>query len=254
MARLRGGAPLEPETSVNYTAGIVFGGGPFTLTADYFRIDVSDRIGITSNFTLTPVETAAVVAGGFEAAESVRNYRFFTNAFGTTSQGVDVVSTWTPLVLRGNTVISAVFNHTDTEVTDNAKGLLDGRRLAEYAYALPRTRWNVGVTQRVGGASLLGRLSYYSGWHDYDSGYGTVFDPSGGLEQGFFDGRPIVDLELSVLLARAGNDAGPRGTERLRHLLAGVGHRQRRRRAVQRVHAVGLPVRLLLRARRLRLG
>jgi hypothetical protein len=31
-------------------------------------------------------------------------------------------------------------------VTDNAKGLLDGRRLAEYAYALPRTRWNVGVT------------------------------------------------------------------------------------------------------------
>ncbi len=203
VARLRGGAPLEPETSVNYTAGVVFGGGPFTLTADYFRIDVSDRIGITSNFTLTPAETAAVVAGGFEAAESVRNYRFFTNAFGTTSQGVDVVSTWTPLALRGNTVISAVFNHTDTEVTDNARGLLDGRRLAEYAYALPRTRWNVGVTQRVGGASLLGRLSYYSGWYDYDSGYGTVFDPSGGLEQGFFDGRPIVDLELSVPLGRS---------------------------------------------------
>ena len=200
VALLRGGAPLEPEKSVNYTAGVVFDAGPFTLTADYFRIDVSDRIGITSNFVLTPAETAAVVAGGFEAAESVRNYRFFTNAFTTTSQGVDVVSTWTPLALRGNTVISAVFNHTDTEVTDNAKGLLDGRRLAEYAYALPRTRWNVGVTQRLGRASLLGRLSYYSGWYDYDSGYGTVFDPAAGLQQGFFDGRPIVDLELSVPL------------------------------------------------------
>ncbi len=202
VALLRGGAPLEPEKSINYTAGVVFGGGPFTLTADYFRIDVSDRIGITSNFVLTPPEKAAVVAGGFEAAESVRNYRFFTNAFATTSQGVDIVSTWTPLALRGNTVISAVFNHTDTEVTDNAKGLLDGRRLAEYAYALPRTRWNAGVTQRLGRASLLGRLSYYSGWYDYDSGYGTVFEPSGGLEQGFFDGRPIVDLELSVPLGR----------------------------------------------------
>ena len=122
VALLRGGAPLAPETSINYTAGVVFGGGPFTLTADYFRIDVSDRIGITSNFVLTPVEIAEVVAGGFEAAESVRNYRFFTNAFGTTSQGIDVVSTWTPLALRGNTVISAVFNHTDTEVTDNDKG------------------------------------------------------------------------------------------------------------------------------------
>ena len=192
----------SPKKSINYTTGVVFGDGPFTLTADYFRIDVSDRIGITSNFILTPTEIAEVVAGGFEAAESVRNYRFFTNAFSTTSQGVDVVSTWTPLALRGNTVLSAVFNHTDTEVTDNAKGLLDGRRIAEYAYALPRTRWNVGVTQRLGRASLLGRLAYYSGWYDYDSGRGTVFDPSGGLEQGFFDGRPIVDLELSIPLGQ----------------------------------------------------
>ena len=202
VARLRGGLPLGPERSVNYTAGVVLDRGPLTLTADYFRIDVSDRIGITSNFTLTPAEVAEVVAGGFAAAESVRNYRFFTNAFGTTSQGIDVVSTWTPIALRGNTVFSAVFNHTDTEVTDNALGLLDGRRLAEYAYALPRTRWNAGVTQRLGRASLLGRLSYYSGWYDYDSGRGQIFDPSGGLAQGFFDGRPIVDLELSVDLGR----------------------------------------------------
>ncbi len=202
VARLRGGRPLGPEESVNYTAGVVFDRGSFTLTADYFRIDVSDRIGITSNFVLTAAEIAEVVAGGFAAAESVRNYRFFTNAFATTSHGIDVVSTWTPLALRGNTVVSAVFNHTDTEVTDNALGLLDGRRLAEYAYALPRTRWNVGVTQRFGRASLLGRLSYYSGWYDYDSGRGEVFDPSGGLAQGFFDGRPIVDVELGVDLGR----------------------------------------------------
>ena len=199
VAQLRGGQPLKPEESINYTAGVVFDTGPFTLTADYFRIDVSDRIGITSNFILSNAELAGLVAGGFDAAESVRNFRFFTNAFATSSQGVDVVSTFTPLALRGNTVISAVFNHTDTSVTDNARGLLDGRRLAEYAHSLPRTRGNVAVTQRLGPrASLLGRLSYYGGWYDYDSGYGTVFDPSGGLDQGFFAGRPIVDLELTL--------------------------------------------------------
>ena len=202
VARLRGGQPLGPEQSVNYTAGVVLDRGSLTLTADYFRIDVSDRLGITRNFVLTPAELAEVVAGGFAAAETVRNYRFFTNAFATTSQGIDVVSTWTPLALRGNTIVSAAFNHTDTEVTDNALGLLDGRRLAEYAYALPRTRWNVGVTQRLGRASLLGRLSYYSGWYDYDSGLGETFDPSGGLAQGFFDGRPILDVELGVDLGR----------------------------------------------------
>ena len=146
VALLRGGAPLEPETSVNYTAGVVFGGGPFTLTADYFRIDVSDRIGITSNFTLTPAETAAVVAGGFEAAESVRNYRFFTNAFGTTSQGVDVVSTWTPLALRGEHRHQRCLQSHRHRGDGQRQELLDGRRLAEYAYALPRTSWNVGVT------------------------------------------------------------------------------------------------------------
>ena len=201
-ARLRGGLPLGPEQSVNYTAGVVFDSGSFTLTADYFHIDVSDRIGITSNFYLTDAEVADLVAGGFDAAESVRNFRFFTNAFATSSRGIDIVSTYTPLALRGNTIISAAFNHTDTQVTDNAKGLLDGRRLAEYAYALPRTRGNVGVTQRLGPASLLGRVSYYSGWYDYDSGHGAVFTPSGGLAQGFFAGRPIVDLEVGLPLSQ----------------------------------------------------
>ena len=174
--------------------------GSFTLTADWFHIDVSDRIGITSNFYLTDGEVANLVAGGFDAAESVRNFRFFTNAFATSSRGIDVVTTYTPLGLRGNTIISAAFNHTDTRVTDNARGLLDGRRLAEYAYALPRTRGNAGVTQRLGPASLLGRVSYYSGWYDYDSGHGEIFAPSGGLAQGFFAGRPIVDVELGLPL------------------------------------------------------
>ena len=201
-AQLRGGLPLGPERSVNYTAGVVFDTGPFTLTADYFRIDVAERIGITSNFLLTDAEIAGLVAGGFDAAESVRNFRFFTNAFATVSQGIDVVSTWTPLALRGNTVVSAVFNHTDTRVTDNRKGLLDGRRLAEYAYSLPRTRGNLGVTQRMGRARLLGRVSYYGGWYDYDSGRGEIFAPSGGLAQGFFAGRPILDLEVSFDLGR----------------------------------------------------
>ena len=202
VAQLRGGRPLEPEESVNYTAGLVFDRGQFTLTADYFHIDVSNRIGITSDFFLTDAEIAGLVAGGFDAAESVRLFRFFTNAFSTRSRGIDVVSTYTPLALRGNTVISGVFNHTATVVTDNAKGLLNARRLAEYAHSLPRTRGNVSVTQRIGRASLLGRLAYYGGWYDFDSGYGTVFDPSGGLDQGFFAGRPILDLELSFDLGQ----------------------------------------------------
>ena len=198
VAALRGGVPLEPERSINYTAGVVFDTGPFNFSADYFLIDVSDRIGITSTFALRDGEIASLLAQGIDSARDLRNFRFFTNAFDTASQGIDVVSTYTPIALRGNTVFSAVFNYTDTEVTDNEKGLLGDRRLAEYAYALPRVRWNAGVNQRLGRVQLLGRVSYFGGWYDWDSGFNQVFLPGGGIEQGFFDGRPIVDVEGSI--------------------------------------------------------
>ena len=200
VAALRGGVPLQPEKSVNYTAGVAFDTGAFNFTADYFRINVSDRIGITSNFNLTDAEVDGLLAQGIDAARDLRTFRFFTNAFSTASQGVDLVTTFTPLALRGNTTLSAVFNYTDTEVTDNEMGLLGDRRLAELAYALPRVRWNAGVNQRFGRMTFLGRVNYFGGWYDYDSGFAQAFLPSAGIEQGFFDGRPIIDLELSIAL------------------------------------------------------
>ena len=200
VAALKGGLPLEPERSVNYSAGVVFDTGPVDFSADYFRVNVSDRIGITRNFSLTNDEVNSLLAQGIDSARDLRTFRFFTNAFNTASQGIDIVSTYTPVALRGNTVLSFVFNYTDTEVTDNQKGLLNARRLAEYAYALPRARWNVAIDQRIGRVQLLGRLSYYGGWYDYDSGFGEVFIPSGGIDQGFFEGRPILDLEASIEL------------------------------------------------------
>ena len=42
LAALRGGVPLAPEMSINYTAGVVFDTGPFTFTADYFRMELVD--------------------------------------------------------------------------------------------------------------------------------------------------------------------------------------------------------------------
>ena len=198
VATLRGGLPLRPESSVNYTAGVVLETGPFNFTADYFRIDVSDRIGITSDFTLENAEIEALLVQGVDAARDLRRFRFFTNAFATSTQGIDLVSTLTPAALRGDTVIRAALNYTDTEVTDNRHGLLNDRRLAEFAYALPRTRWNIGLTQRMGRVSLLGRVNYFGGWYDYDSGFARVFDPTGGIENGFFAGRPVVDVELTV--------------------------------------------------------
>ena len=87
VAGLRGGVPLRPETSVNYTAGVAR--AVQSSRADYFRIHVSDRIGITSNFTLEDAEIDALLAQGVDAARDLRRFRFFTTAFATRSQGID---------------------------------------------------------------------------------------------------------------------------------------------------------------------
>ena len=191
----RGGGPLAPEKSINYTAGVLFDGGQFRVTADYFRVEVSDRLGVTSDLTLTDAEIDALLAAGVEAAVDLLRFRFFMNAFSTTSQGIDLVSTYVPLALRGNTTISGVLNYTDTQVTDNLKGVLNQRRLTEFAYALPRIRWNITLTQQVGRVRMLGRVNYFGGWYDWDSGFGQSYLPSSSIEQGFFDGKPIFTLE-----------------------------------------------------------
>ena len=140
-----------------------------------------------------------------------------------------------------------------TKVTNNDQGLLNDRRLTEFAYALPRTRWNIGLTQRMGRMSFLGRVNYYGGWYDYDSGFARLYTPSGDIDNGFFGGKPVVDLELTIDAGRRHDGDGGR-PERVQHLPGRECARDVGRREVQRVHAMGLQRRLLLRATRVRMG
>ena len=89
-AALRGGQPLQPEASINYSVGAVIDTGPFAFTADYFRIDVADRLTITKNFSLTADETASLIAAGFAEAANLQKFRFFVNDFATRTQGIDL--------------------------------------------------------------------------------------------------------------------------------------------------------------------
>ena len=50
VAALRGGEPLQPERAVSYALGAVVDAGPFSLTADYFRIRLADRLALTQLF------------------------------------------------------------------------------------------------------------------------------------------------------------------------------------------------------------
>lgn len=171
VARLRGGRPLEAEESVNYTFGIVAETGPFTMTADYFRIDLSDRLGVSQNFSLTPEEVAQLLAEGVTSAGDLANFRFFVNDFETRTSGVDLVVTLAPGVLEGRTDFSLLLNYTDTEVTDHNPLTLDDLRIRELQEALPETRATLtGNHRATDKLRLLGRVSFYDHWFDSEDG------------------------------------------------------------------------------------
>ena len=194
VAGLRGGRPLTPERSVNLSVGAVTGGGPFTVTADYFRIDLSDRLTLSRLFALDAAEVGDLLAEGITSAGDLANFRFFTNDLETRTQGLDLVAAWTPPALDGATAISVLFNYTDTVATDFNPALLNPDRIADrirlLEEALPDTRWNATLDQAVGRGRLLARLSYYGGWFDR-------------RDARRYGGKPTVDLEVAWPVADA---------------------------------------------------
>ena len=184
VASLRGGEPLQPERSVNFTAGAVVDAEAFSLTADYFRIKLSDRLALTQLFALNPDEVGALVAEGVTSAANLQNFRFFTNHFETVTQGLDLVANWAPPRLGGRTTFGLLFNRTATAVARFDPAVLDDTRIRQLQEAVPGTRWTATVRQALGRWRLLGRVSYYDEWFDARDLY-------------LYHGDAVVDLEAS---------------------------------------------------------
>ncbi len=184
VARLRGGEPLQPERSVNFTAGAVVDAEAFSLTADYFRIKLSDRLALTQLFALNPDEVDALVAEGVTSAANLQNFRFFTNHFETVTQGLDLVANWAPPRFGGRTTFGLLFNRTATAVARFDPAVLDDTRIRQLQEAVPGTRWTATVRQALGRWRLLGRVSYYDEWFDARDLY-------------LYHGDAVVDVEAS---------------------------------------------------------
>ena len=184
VAQLRGGEPLTAEESINYALGAVIENGPFTLTADIFRIELFDRLAVTQLFALTQDEVDQLIAEGVTSAANLQNFRFFTNDFDTETNGLDLVATYTPYAMGGNTVFSFLFNYTETEVTKFNPDTLDTTRIRELQEGLPEIRWNLGVTHNIDKWRFLTRLSYFDDWFDSEDGQ-------------VYDGKYLVDAEIA---------------------------------------------------------
>ena len=114
-AKLMGATPLKPERSVNLSGGLVLNRPRLPLiTADFFEIDISDRIGLGGSITDTSI-TRLLDENGLRG---VAGGSYFRNLRETRTRGVDVVATHALLV--GNTRVLRIFsgyNHTRSVVS-----------------------------------------------------------------------------------------------------------------------------------------
>ena len=184
VAALRGGEALEPETSINFTGGAVVQAGVLSVTTDYFRIAISDRLALASDFVLTAAEVRNLLAEGVTSARNLNEFRFFTNNFDTLTQGIDIAAT---LVPTPETEVTFLFNRTDTEVVQFNPEVVSALRIRQLQESLPRTRWNAALNREFGRFSVLARVSYYGGWFDDDDNQN-------------YTGKHLADFEFSFLL------------------------------------------------------
>ena len=182
VAMALGGRELEPEESENLSLGTVFAlDNGLNLTADYFRINVDDRIALSGLFNVTDEIKQALVAAGVPEAREFTSVRYFTNDFDTRTEGVDVVLTYGWETDLGSTDLLLSFNHTSTKVRNFRAGstIAAGDTIDNLERGAPETRFNLTLTHSIDQWYLLARYSYFGEWYDDHSaaefdGYGLA--------------------------------------------------------------------------------
>ena len=166
VAQFYGARPLKEEESTNYAVGAVLDVGGWVLTADYFNIQVDDRIALTSRITITPADRAALTARGTPAGD-LQSVRFFGNFFDTETEGVDIVLSKSWTLDLGKVGLTAAANYTTSKVTNlRDPRAVDRERRIEIGHFNPRWRGNVAGTWERGPWNVLVRANYYGEWID----------------------------------------------------------------------------------------
>lgn len=205
IAQALGIPELSEEESENYTVGLVWRAtSELSFSADFYRIDIDDRIVISG----------AISATSAGVPESVRNIlleqnigaaQFFTNAASTETTGVELVSTWDHIFDNGHRlelIAAGAYSDTDVDGDINAPALLNGledviftaqdRSIVEEWQ--PKSRVSLTGTYQVGNWSAVARLQRYGRY--------TVEEGDGSRQT--FGSELVADLQLSYALPQTG--------------------------------------------------
>jgi len=116
LAQAIGIPALKEEESTNLSFGVIITPtDSFSLTVDYYSIDIDDRIVISNRLGtgLSPQLDAALVAAGAGRGQ------FFLNGADTETTGFDIVASYSNIEIGdGNLDVTLAANFTETDVTD----------------------------------------------------------------------------------------------------------------------------------------
>jgi iron complex outermembrane recepter protein len=186
VAVSKGGKALKEEESTNFSVGFVWDiTDNINVTADYFSIEVEDRITQSATKQLSAGDIQDLIDLGVVGAGDLTEFRFYTNDFDTTTSGFDIVATYGFDSSLGSTDLNLAFNHTETEL-DSSTDVIDRERKGELEGFLPENRWYLTGVHHMGNWRFLARLSYYDEWTDSNN------NPANDLT---FGDEYLLDLE-----------------------------------------------------------
>jgi iron complex outermembrane receptor protein len=174
-----GATPLKAETSTSYTLGLTADIGDLTLTIDLYQIDLEDRLNSisTRDVSTDPLgdpdayaNYLALAGAGVIGAESIGGVFYFTNAFDSKTQGVDIVASYPFEWSNGqSTTLQYALNWNKSELTSDASAFLNAEDQYDFENVDPNIRWNATAIHNAGDLSLMGRLSFYGEAHNSDN-------------------------------------------------------------------------------------
>ena len=143
--------------------------GELDVSIDYYNITLEDRIALTSTQLLTQEDIDVLLAQGVADASSFTGIRFFTNDFDTTTQGIDIVASYSTDLFGGdNTLFRFAANWNKTQVDRFNPEIIDPLvRVRQLEGNLPEIRFSLTVNHYQGPWRLLGRVQYYDDFLEF---------------------------------------------------------------------------------------
>ncbi|MCL1113877.1 MULTISPECIES: TonB-dependent receptor plug domain-containing protein [Shewanella] len=191
LSAFYGGETLKPEESVSYAAGFVYEYENLFLTVDYYNIEVTGRIAQSSQITVEESDYDALRAAGVEFPELISAVTYYTNDFDTTTQGVDIVGSYSMDLFSGDAKFSLAYGWTDTNVDKYDETTTDAGKVRRLEDGIPAHRATLTWGQSWDDLSMSVRGNYFGEY------YATHADDTSDWGSEMAGSAVTVDLEVS---------------------------------------------------------